>query len=72
MIQVSNPNKFTGNITGFSGYNFTDACVKAEQWATRTNRELVAYYEQKAFGKSILVSYKEQANENWNTGTDCK
>ena len=61
MLQVSSLNDFSFNnlINGFSGKNYEEAIKAAEEWATREKKELVAYFCQKAFGKSILVSYKE-------------
>lgn len=65
MLQVSSPNKFADDhfINGFSGKNYEEAIKAAEEWATRERKELVAYFCQKAFDKSILVSYKENENE---------
>ena len=49
------------NIAHFSGKkNYEDAIKEAQEWATRNSKELVAYFEQSAFGKSILVSYKDK------------
>lgn len=61
MIKVSSPSHFStnDNIGYFSGKkNWEDAIKDANEWATRNKIILVAYFEQSAFSKSILVSYK--------------
>lgn len=66
MQKVKSPSHFSteDNIGYFSGKkNFEDAIKEAKEWATRNKKVLVAYFEQSAFGKSILVSYK-RSNEN--------
>ena len=66
MLQVSSPRRFASEhfINGFSGKNYEEAIKAAEEWATREKKELVAYFCQKAFGKSILVSYRVVHNES--------
>lgn len=66
MIQVSSPNKFPDgcHITFFTGKNIEDAIQLAKEWAEKNNIEAYSYYPQKAFGKSILVSYKRNEDEN--------
>lgn len=65
MLPISNPSKFPENcnIAFFSGKNIEDALRLAEEWSKRTGIEIVNYYPQRAFGKSILVSYKKE-NKN--------
>ena len=65
MIQVSSPSKFPedGLIAFFTGKNVEDAIALAEAWAKQDKVEITNYYPQRAFGKSILVSYKKE-NEN--------
>lgn len=60
MIQVSNPNKFPedSSIECFSGKSYEESIQLAKEWSTRNKVELISYYPQIAFGKSILVSYK--------------
>ena len=60
MIQVNSPSQFPedAHIAYFSGKNYAEAIQEAEKESTRVGVGLVSYYEQKAFGKSILVSYK--------------
>lgn len=60
MIQVSNPNQFPedSHIASFTGKNYEEAIKLAGEWSQRNSIEIVLYYEQKASGKSILVSYK--------------
>lgn len=58
--KVSNPNKFPEDslIGYFMGKNYADALQQAVDWASSSGATLSSYYEQVAFGKSILVSYK--------------
>lgn len=65
MLQVSSPSKFPEDchIAFFSGKNIEDALRLAREWSSRTGIEILNYYPQRAFGKSILVSYKKE-NEN--------
>lgn len=60
MIQVNNPNKFPDDslIEYFTGKDHKDALQKAQDWASSSGATILSYYEQKAFGKSILISYK--------------
>lgn len=60
MIQVNSPSQFPEDvhIAYFSGKNYAEAIQLAESEANRVGVSLISYYEQKAFGKSILVSYK--------------
>lgn len=60
MNQVSKITQFPENslIASFTGKNYEEAIKLAGEWSGRTGATLLAYYEQKAFGKSILVSYK--------------
>lgn len=60
MIQVSNPNQFPedSHIASFTGKNYEEAIKLAGEWAQRNSIEMISYYQQIAFGKSILVSYK--------------
>lgn len=68
MIKVSSPSEFSQGhfIAYFSGKkNFDDAIQMANEWSGRVGTTLVNYYEQPAFGKSILVSYiKEKEDEH--------
>lgn len=65
MNQVSSPNQFAEDsfIAYFSGKNYDDALKLAGEWSQRTGATLLSYYEQKAFGKSILVSYKKEGTQ---------
>jgi len=63
MNKLSSPSQFNpeyliGYFTGKKDYD--DALKEAGGWAERNKVELVAYFEQKAFGKSILVSYRSK------------
>lgn len=60
MIQVSSPSHFPedAHIAFFTGKNYSDAIQAAKDEANRVGASLISWYEQKAFGKSILVSYK--------------
>lgn len=49
-----------GLIAAFTGKNYEEAIKLAHEWAQRNNKELTFYYEQIAFGKSILVSYRKE------------
>lgn len=63
MIKVSSPSKFSSGhfIAYFSGKKtYADAIEEAKAWEGRTGNVLVNYFEQEAFGKSILVSYKRR------------
>lgn len=65
MKQVKSPSDFDreDNIGYFSGKKtYEDSIKEANEWATRNGKILVAYFEQSAFGKSILVSYKRDEN----------
>lgn len=67
MIKVSSPSEFSPGhfIAYFSGKkNFDDAIQMANEWSGRVGTTLVNYYEQPAFGKSILVSYIKIKNES--------
>ena len=66
MIQVSNPNQFPedSHIASFTGKNYEEAIKLAGEWSGRTGATLISYFEQKAFGKSILVSYKRKEDEH--------
>lgn len=67
MIQVNKITQFPEDsyIASFTGKNYDEAKTLAHAWSQRTGATLISYYEQKAFGKSILVSYKrnEEAHE---------
>lgn len=65
MLPVASPSQFPedGLITFFSGKNLDEAIAKAIEWAEMNKIEVHSYYPQRAFGKSILVSYKKE-NEN--------
>jgi hypothetical protein len=67
MKQIFKTSEFSTEhwITGFSEKTYEASIKYAEEWAKRNNIELVAYFEQPIFGKSILVSYKK---ENKNAG----
>lgn len=60
MIQINSPSQFPedAHIAYFSGKNYAEAIQLAESEAKRVGVSLISYYEQKAHGKSILVSYK--------------
>lgn len=61
MRKVNSPSQFNSEhfIGFFSGKKtYEDAIKEAKEWAERVKVELVSYFEQKAFGKSILVSYR--------------
>lgn len=63
MNKLSSPSLFNPDyrITYFTGKkNYDDALKEANEWAETNKVELVAYFEQKAFGKSILVSYRRK------------
>ena len=47
-------------IASFTGKNYEEAIKLAGEWSQRTGAILLSYYEQVAFGKSILVSYKKE------------
>ena len=68
MKQVNSPSQFPEDayIASFSGKNDAEAIQLAESEANRVGVSLISYYEQKAFGKSILVSYKKKEVENEN------
>lgn len=65
MIQVSNLNQFPEDcyIAYFTGKNYEEAIKLAGEWSGRTGATLISYFEQKAFCKSILVSYKRNEVE---------
>lgn len=65
MIQVSNPNQFPedSHIASFTGKNYEEAIKLAGEWSQRNSIEMISYYQQIAFGKSILVSYKRNEAE---------
>lgn len=61
MIKVTSPSHFNTehHIVYFTGKKtYDDAIKEAKEWAEQNKVELVAYFEQSAFGKSILVSYR--------------
>ena len=62
MDKVASPSHFSPDhyIGNFNGKDFEDAIKRATEWSQRTGMTLVSYYEQIAFGKSILVSYKKE------------
>ena len=62
MNKVSSPSHFSPDhfIANFVGKDFEEAKQKSVEWSQRVGTELVSYYEQIAFGKSILVSYKKE------------
>ena len=64
MLTVPRVKDLGGGIENFSGKDYPDAIKRAEEWAARNHKELVACFYQKAFGRSILVSYKEQPDES--------
>ena len=66
MVKVASPSQFPedAHIAYFSGNNYAEAIQLAESEANRVGVSLISYYEQKSHGKSILVSYKkEKENE---------
>jgi len=65
MIQYSKTSQFPedGLIVNFSGKNHEEALKEATKWAGRANKTLVGYYNQVAFGKSVLVIYQGDKNE---------
>lgn len=60
MIQVNNPNKFPEDslIGYFTGKDYKDALQKVTDWASSSGATVISYYEQVAFDKSVLISYK--------------
>lgn len=67
MNKVASPSQFSPDhhIANFNGKDYEDAIQRAVEWSQRVGTELISYYEQIAFGKSILVSYKkENKDEN--------
>ena len=68
MIQVNSPSQFPedAHIGYFTGKDYYDAIQAAKKEAERIGVVLISWYEQKAFGKSILVSYKKKEVENEN------
>lgn len=45
------------NVYNSCGKDYGDALKNAEAWAKRNGKILIDYYEQVAFGKSVIVSY---------------
>lgn len=67
MIEVSSPAHFSPDhyIDAFTGKDYEDSIQKAKLFALESGVKLSAYFKQKAFGRSILVSYTRSAeNEN--------
>lgn len=61
MTKVTSPSQFNSDhrIAYFTGKkSYDDAIKEANEWAERNKVELISYFEQSAFGKSILVSYR--------------
>jgi hypothetical protein len=60
MRKVSSPSHFPEGsyIASFSSKNYEEAIKLAGEWAQRNLIEMLSYYEQLDFRKSILVSYK--------------
>ena len=60
MRKVNSPSQFSDDhfIASFSGKNYEEAVKLAQEWSGRDGTTLVSYYEQTAHGKSIVVSYK--------------
>lgn len=65
MKQVNSPSQFPDDalIMYFSGKNYEEAHKLALERLEKI-AHLISYYEQKATGKSILVSYKKKEVEN--------
>lgn len=68
MYKASSPRDFPKGtfITWFSEKNYEQSILAAEQFgkAHPNMAELVCYYEQPAFKKSILVAYKRLDNQD--------
>ena len=66
MIEVPKISYFSPNhfINAFTGKNYEESIQKAKEWALFSGVKLVAYYKQLAMGRSILVSYmRNEENE---------
>lgn len=66
MIQVNNPNKFPEDslIGYFTGKDYKDALQQVTDWEFSSGATVISYYEQVAFGKSVLISYKIGENHD--------
>jgi hypothetical protein len=62
MIEVPKLSYFSPDhyINPFTGKDYEESIQKAKEWALSNGVKLVAYYKQKTFGRSILVSYEEK------------
>ena len=63
MIRISRTSEFDRElpIAYFCGKkNFDEAIREAREWAEQNGLDLVKYYEQKTFGRTILVSYRRK------------
>lgn len=68
MIEVHKISYFSANhyINAFTGKKYDESIQKEKDWALEHlgKIELVSYYKQKTFGRSILVEYKRSDDEN--------
>lgn len=58
-ISYFSPDHFIG---AFTGKNYEESIQKAKDWALEQfgKVKLISYYKQKTFGRSILVSYQKE------------
>lgn len=65
MIQIQNPKDFPENslLGFFSGKNYEEAMKEAVEWAERLKVTLTHFYQQRAFGKSIIVGWRRPHEE---------
>ena len=67
MIEVPKISYFSTDhfIGAFTGKNYEESIQKAKDWALASGVKLISYYKQQLLGRSILVSYtKEKEDEN--------
>lgn len=62
MQKISSPSQFPelSLMGAFSGKDHSDALDKATKWASDVGATITHYFEQVAFGNSILVSYEKE------------